>query len=150
MNDPPSTSMVIMMIWCWYADKKKSRKKKVIVLTSMYDNVRVTKDERRKPQVHKFYDHTKGGADFGDLISSNCSTRIKSKWWPLNSLAFILDTTRTNGTPFWKKTTWRCQPRNLHANLQELCAYPVLSTDTIHQMDMNQPNVEDKTGPVNK
>ena len=64
---------------CWYVDKKKSRKKNVIVLTSMYDNVRVTKDERRKPQVHKFYDHTKGGADFGDLISSNCSTRIKSK-----------------------------------------------------------------------
>ena len=35
-----------------YVDKKKSRKKNVVVLTSMQDNVRVMKDERRKPQVH--------------------------------------------------------------------------------------------------
>ena len=77
-------------------DKRKSGKKNVVVLTSMHDNVRVSKDKRRKPQVHTFYDHTKGGVDVLDLISSNCSTRIKSKRWPLNSLAFILHTARTN------------------------------------------------------
>ena len=62
-----------------YVDKKKSRKKNVVVLTLMHDNVRVIKDKRRKLQVHTFYDHTKGGVDVVDLISSNCSTRIKSK-----------------------------------------------------------------------
>ena len=86
-----------------YVDKKKSGKKNVVVLTSMHDNVRVMKDERRKPQVHTFYDHTKGRVDVVDLISSNCSTRIKSKQWPLNSLAFILDMARTNANTILKE-----------------------------------------------
>ena len=86
-----------------YVDKKKNRKKNMVVLTSMHDNVRVTKDERRKPQVHTFYDHTKGGIDVVDLISSNCSTRMKSKRWSLNSLAFILDTARTNANTILKE-----------------------------------------------
>ena len=70
-----------------YVDKKKSREKIVVVLATMHDNVRVTKDKRRKPQVYTFYDPTKGGVGVVDHIS-NCSTRIKSKGWPLNSLAF--------------------------------------------------------------
>ena len=35
------------------------------------------------------YDHTKGGADIVDLISSKFSVRIKSKHWTRNALAFI-------------------------------------------------------------
>ena len=54
--------------------KKKSGKKDVVVLTSMHDTVRVTKNERRKPQVHTFCDHTKGGVDVVDFISSNYSS----------------------------------------------------------------------------
>ena len=54
--------------------KKKSGKKDVVVLTSMHDNVRVTKNKRRKPQVHTFCDHTKGGVDVVDFISSNYSS----------------------------------------------------------------------------
>ena len=34
--------------------------------------------------------------DVVDLISSYLSTPIKSKRWPINSLAFLLDTVRTN------------------------------------------------------
>ena len=70
----------------------------------MHNNVRVTKDERRKPQVHTFYDHTKDSVDVVDLISRNCSTGVKSKRWPLNSLAFILDTTRTNANTILKES----------------------------------------------
>ena len=55
----------------------------------------IMSDERRKPRVHNLWPH-QGGVDVVDLISSNCLTRIKSKQWPLNSLAFILDTARTN------------------------------------------------------
>ena len=69
----------------------------------MHDNVRVTKDKRRKRQAHTFYDHTKGGVDVVDLISSNCSIRIKSKRWPLNSLALIIDTERTNANTILKE-----------------------------------------------
>ena len=75
----------------------------MVVLTSMHDHVRVTKDKRRKRQAHTFYDHTKGGVDVVDLISSNCSIRIKSKRWPLNSLALIIDTERTNANTILKE-----------------------------------------------
>ena len=79
-----------------YIDKKKSGNKNVIVLTTMHGKVKVTNDQRKKPHVHVMYDQTKGGADIVDLLSTNYLTRIKSKRWPLNALAFILDTCRTN------------------------------------------------------
>ena len=78
-----------------YVDKKMSGKKNV-VLTTMYDDIAVSKDQWKKPNVHVFYDHTKGGVDVVDLYSSHHSTRVKSKRWPVNALAFILDTARTN------------------------------------------------------
>ena len=75
-----------------YIGKKKSGKKNVIILSTMHENVKVTKGQRKKPQVHTMYDHTKGVVDVVDLLSTIHSTRIKTKRWPLNSLAFILDT----------------------------------------------------------
>ena len=51
----------------------------MVVLTSMHDKIKVSKDERRKPQVHLLYDHTKAGVDVVDLLSSHTSTRIKTK-----------------------------------------------------------------------
>ena len=79
-----------------YIDKKKWGKKNVIVITTMYDNVKVANDRQKKPHVHVMYDHTKGGVDIVDLLSTNHSTRIKSKRWPLNAYAFVLDSRRTN------------------------------------------------------
>ena len=73
-----------------YVDKKKNLEKKGLILTTMHDEVKVTRDERMKPNVHCFYDHTKGGVDVVDLISSSLSTRIKCKRWPINCLAFLL------------------------------------------------------------
>ena len=79
-----------------YIDKKKSGKKNVIVLSTMHNSVKVTNDQREKPQIHSMYDHTKGGVNVVDLLSRLHSTRIKSKRWPINAFAFILDTCRTN------------------------------------------------------
>ena len=62
----------------------------------MHDDVKVTNDQRGKPHVHVMYDHTKGGVDIVDLLSTSHSTRMKTKRWPLNGLAFVLDTCRTN------------------------------------------------------
>ena len=62
----------------------------------MHSSVRVTKDKRKKPHVHTFYDLTKGDVDVVDLISSHQSTRFKSLRWPVNSLAVLLDTIWTN------------------------------------------------------
>ena len=80
-----------------YIDKKKSGKKNVIILSTMHENVKVTKYQRKKPQVHTMYDHTKWGVDAVDLLSRSHSTRIKTKRWPLNAVVFILDTCRSNG-----------------------------------------------------
>ena len=79
-----------------YIDKKKSGKKNVIVLSTMHDSVKVTNDQRKKPQIHSMYDHTNGGVDVVDLLSTSHSTRIKSKRWLINAFPFILDTCRTN------------------------------------------------------
>ena len=62
----------------------------------MHSSVCVTKDEQKKPHVHTFYDHVKEGVDAVDLISSYQSTHFKSPRWPVNSLAFSLDSIRTN------------------------------------------------------
>ena len=36
-----------------YIDKKKSGKSNVVVLSTLHDEVRVTKDEQRKPDIRK-------------------------------------------------------------------------------------------------
>ena len=74
-----------------YVDKKTSGLKNVIALTAMHNDVRVTKDSKLKPDVLKFYDHTKGVVDIVDLISSHSSTRMKYAKWTINALAFVLD-----------------------------------------------------------
>ena len=74
-------------IWCYnnnmmmvsYADKKKKGTKVVLFLSTMYDEMHMSRDERRGG----------GGADVVDL------TRSKAIRWPLNS-TFLLDTVRTN------------------------------------------------------
>ena len=48
----------------------------------LHDNVNVTKDEWKKPQVNTFYEHTKCGADVIDFIS--------------NYSSFIFDSATTN------------------------------------------------------
>ena len=109
-----------------YVDKKKSGKKNVVVLTSMHDNVRVMKDERRMPQVHTFYDHTKGGVDVVDLISSNCSTRIKSKRWP-----FIIDMARTNANTILKENNVKMSTHEFTYQLARALCLPSVQ----HQYD---------------
>ena len=132
-----------------YVDKMKSGNKNIVVLTSMHDNARVTKDEKRKPQVHTLYDHTKGGVDVVDLVSSNCSTRIKSKRCPLNSLAFILDTARTIANTILKENNVKMSTHEFRYQLFK-SSVPTHCTAPIRfiKCNTNQPNDEDKTGPV--
>ena len=73
----------------------------------MYDTVKVTKDVRKKPQVHEMYDHTKGGVYVVDLLSSNHSARMKSKRWMPNAFAFILDTCRSNAKAILKDNVYQ-------------------------------------------
>ena len=79
-----------------YIDKKKSGKKNVTALSTMHDNVKITKDQRKNPSVHTISDHMERGVSVVDLLSTIHSTRIKSRRFPLNTLTFILDTCRSN------------------------------------------------------
>ena len=63
--------MVMLFSFPMLMKKKKSGKKKNIVLSAMHSSVCVTKDERKKPHVHTFYDYPKEGVDVVDLISSH-------------------------------------------------------------------------------
>ena len=103
-----------------YIDKKKSGKKTVIVFTTMHDKVKVTNDQRTKPHVPVMYDHRKGDVDIVDLFSTDHSTRIKSKRWPLNVLAFILDICRPMLKQSSETTTSRLQILSLHMSLKKL------------------------------
>ena len=58
--------------------------------------MRITKDKRRKPYVHVIYDHTKGGVDIANLISTHNSARMQQKRWLLNTPALLLNITLTN------------------------------------------------------
>ena len=97
--------------WCFsekkmlvsYMDKKKSGKKNVLFLTTMYDEIRVSKDQRVKPQPIVYYDHMKGGVDVVDLVSIGASTRSKTKRWTLNANSFICDTTKTNARTLYNE-----------------------------------------------
>ena len=71
--------------------RKNQEKKNVFVFLTMHDSVKVTNDQRKESQIHSMYDHAKGGVDVTDVLSTLRSTRIKSKRWPINAFAFILD-----------------------------------------------------------
>ena len=93
-------------------DKKKPGKRNVAVLCTVHDEVRVTKDERRKPDIHNLYDHAKDGVGVVDLVSASCTKRIKSRGWPINVFAFILDTVRTNAKTILQESTAKTKISN--------------------------------------
>ena len=62
-----------------YIDKKKSGKNNLIVLSTIHNNVKITKDQWKKPSVQTVYDPSKGGIDVVDLLLTTHSTWIKSR-----------------------------------------------------------------------
>ena len=70
----------------------------------MHDQVLTSRDKRLEPSPIVFSDHMKGGVDVVDLIAK-MSTRIKNKRWVINSLAFVLDTARTNAKTIYMDNT---------------------------------------------
>ena len=88
-----------------YVDKKKKGKKIILALTTMRNQAKLSVDERNKPHALIFYNNTKGGVDVVDLISANMLTRMKTRRWTLNVLAFMLETARTNAKTIVKENT---------------------------------------------
>ena len=80
-----------------YVTKTASGKKNVIVLSSQPVFPGVTKDGgKKKPQIIKFYDFSKGGTDIVDQRMDKFSTATKSKKWKRKVWSMILDASRVN------------------------------------------------------
>ena len=62
-----------------YAEKKSKGSKVVLFVTTMFDEMRVSKDLRLKPQPIVYYDPMKGGVDIVDQLSSSVTTHSKNK-----------------------------------------------------------------------
>ena len=119
-----------------YIDKKESGKRNVVVLSTLHDEVRVTKDEQRKPDIHKLYDHTKGGIDVGDLISRSCTTRIKKGGQQLH-LYLFWTLFEQMSKPFFKKLPQnsKCETLNLHMHLVSYWCCHSLKEDMLTQTE---------------
>ena len=97
--------------WCYndkkmpisYADKKNKGTKIVLALTTMHDEMRVSKDKRKKPEPLVYYDHMKGGVDVIDLVSIRATTRAKTERWTLNANWFLCDTVKTNAKTLYNE-----------------------------------------------
>ena len=62
-----------------YIDKNKCGKGNVVVVRTLHDEVRVTKDDRKEKDIHKLYDHTKWGVDVVNVIQEIVSQGSKLK-----------------------------------------------------------------------
>ena len=87
------------------ADKKIKQKdpKLVLVVLTMHDQMKVSKDQGTKPQAIVYYDHMKRGLNVVDFICAAASTRIESDRWTINALSYTLDTVHTNSKNFYNK-----------------------------------------------
>ena len=93
------------MLQTLYVDKNTSGKENVKVLSTMYKDVTVTRNQRKKNNIIVLYDHAKGRADIVDLTLSKLSVRMKSRRCILNILAFFLDTVPTDAKTVLKKAS---------------------------------------------
>ena len=60
-------------------EKKKKRTKIALVLTTMHDEMKVSKGARNKPEPIVYYDHMKRCVDIIDLFSCINTTRMKTR-----------------------------------------------------------------------
>ena len=85
-----------------YADEKKTGTKVVLVLTIMFV-MRVSKDQRKKPEPLVYYDYMKRGLDVVDLVSISALTRTKMKQRTLNANFYLLHAVGTKARSLYNK-----------------------------------------------
>ena len=73
----------------------KLGEKNIIRVSTIHQNVKVSRDKRQNPNMFSFYIHTIGGV-YVVIFSARKSVRFKGKCWSMNSLTFIFNTAGTN------------------------------------------------------
>ena len=92
----------------------------------MHDNVKITKGQQKKPSVLTIYDHTKGGVHVVDHLSTTRSSRIKSRRWSLNALAFIFDTCPPNAKTILQDNNIKLTNFEMTYNLEKELVLPAI------------------------
>ena len=73
-----------------YVVKKKPGKRNILLLNTMHDDVRCSRDEGKKTNTTYFYDKTKRGLDVVGMVIGKCTTKYKTKTWTMNTFAYML------------------------------------------------------------
>ena len=117
-----------------YVAKKKSGKRFILLLSTMHDDVRCSRDERKKPNTICFYDKTKCGVDVADVVIGKYTTKYKTRRWTMNAFAYMLDTVRTNAHTVFKEIKydirtfdfiWQLRMLFMNAHITGCLANPV-------------------------
>ena len=108
-------------------DKKKAGKETITVLTTVNTSVTVTKNQRVKPNVHSFYDHTKGGVDMVDLVTTPNTTKMENRRWPIN----VFDLVRNNAKIILARSSNPATPSSISHTLWESYLYYLICNTAI-------------------
>ena len=90
------TTQGVISLHSYVVNTKSKGKKNVLLMASQPPLLGVTKDEKKKPGIYKYYDYTKGGTDSMDYRMSANTVKTKSKRWTMSAFAYIMDTFRVN------------------------------------------------------
>ena len=91
------------LMFASYVVNKKSGKRNILPLSTMHDDIRCSRDERKKPNTICFYDKTKGGVDVVDMVIGKYTNKYKTRRRTMNAFAYMLDTARTNAHTVFKE-----------------------------------------------
>ena len=83
----------------YVVNTKSSGKRNVLVLSTLYPILGVTKDDGKcKPAIIKAYEYTKGGTDIVDQKMGKYSVKPKSNKWTVAHASYLFDVARVNAS----------------------------------------------------
>ena len=118
-----------------YIDKRKSGKKNVIILSTMHENMTVTKDQRKKRQVHPMYENKKMSSSCCRFVVNKSFYKDKNERWLLKVIAFKLDTCRSNTKTIFVDKGIQFTNFEFTCNIGKALILLQLNDDTATQMD---------------
>ena len=85
-----------------YVHKKN---KAVLLLSTMHNDISVTNDEEKQPEMNIFYNETKGGVDCLDKFVYNYMSKLQTRRWPLCYFHNLVDVAGVAAFIIWTFNT---------------------------------------------
>ena len=121
-----------------YVVKTKSKGVKNVLVLSTFDPLLgLTKCEKRKPAINKFYDFTKGGTDIMDQRIGNYTTKFKSQKWIKVIIYYLLDTCCRNSQTIVCLNSG-IHPRNSDSYEHQMALSKALITPQVEHRPLNR------------